>query len=129
MGKEKKEAKREQKEKSNRKKCCMAMTSKCLACKEGVSEKKYCKKNPNTNGCSGKGGDGSNKQKWKQVCDDVKQLQAKHPDATKNDVKKYLKKDHSMRRRKRKKRRRPSASRKRRRRNRKKRRRRSASRK
>merc|ERR1712167_18914 len=96
MGKEKKEAKREQKEKSNRKKCCMAMTSKCLACKEGVSEKKYCKKNPNTNGCSGKGGDGSNKQKWKQVCDDVKQLQAKHPDATKNDVKKYLKKDHSM---------------------------------
>merc|ERR1712072_980125 len=39
--------------------CCMAMTSKCLACKEGVSEKKYCKKNPNTNGCSGKGGDGS----------------------------------------------------------------------
>merc|ERR1740138_394993 len=72
------------------------MTSKCLACKEGVSEKKYCKKNPNTNGCSGKGGDGSNKQKWKQVCDDVKQLQAKHPDTTKNDVKKYLKKDHSM---------------------------------
>merc|ERR1719183_1269730 len=72
------------------------MTSKCLACKEGVSGKKYCKKNPNTNGCSGKGGDGSNKQEWKQVCDDVKQLQAKAPDTTKNDVKKYLKKDHSM---------------------------------
>merc|ERR1719352_645129 len=36
---------------SEGKECCEAETAKCLACKKGVSLKKYCKKLPETEGC------------------------------------------------------------------------------
>ena len=31
--------------------CCQALTAECEACKAGVSVRKYCKKNPDTDGC------------------------------------------------------------------------------
>ena len=38
--------------------CCKALISSCMACQEGISEKEFCKKNPNVVGC----------KKYNKVC-------------------------------------------------------------